>query len=340
MLGQAIGPVFGGVLTQFLGFRSIFWFLCILGAIMLFLIVLLLPETLRGIAGNGTVPLRGLQRPLIHAFQGPPSFWSEHSLPKASPQKSVSLEVIISPLKFLFEKDVFIILLVGSVVYTVWSMVTSSTVSIFVERYHLSNILLGVAFIPNGLGCVLGSILTGSLMNRDYKKTETEHLATCQSLKLAGSPGLTNTSASFPIERARLRSIWWMIIIFVLATGLYGPSIRNNFIYLPLFFQFLIAYTATAIFALNSALMIDLFPGAAASATAVNNLMRCSVGAIGVGVVQVSIDKIGVEVTFLVLMAITVGMTPLLVVEWIWGPEWRQAREEKLKRLEVGDEER
>ena len=302
---------------------------------MLFLIILLLPETLHRIAGNGTVPLRGLQRPLIYAFNGPPSFWSETSLPKTSSPKSISIRIVVSPLKFLFEKDVFITLWVGSVVYTVWSMVTSSTASIFVERYHLSNVLLGVSFIPNGLGCVLGSILTGTLMNRDYKKAEAEHLAICQGMKIEGSATLTKMSASFPIERARLRSIWWMILIFILATGLYGVSIRSHTIYVPLVFQFLIAYTATAIFALNSALMIDLFPGAAASATAVNNLMRCSMGAAGVGVVQIIVDKVGVEVAFLVLAAFTAGMTPLLAFEWKWGPEWRKAREERLAKLEA-----
>ena len=339
MLGQSIGPVFGGVLTQYLGFRSIFWFLFILGGIVLFLIILLLPETLRSTAGNGTIPLRGLQRPLIYTFRGPPSFWSDSALPRACSRKVTFFTAMASPLQYLFERDVFVTLWSGSIVYAVWSMVTSSTVSIFKERYHLSNILLGVAFIPNGLGCVLGSILTGSLMNRDYKKTEAEQLVLLQSAKLNGMTKSSKIATSFPIEHARLRSIWWMVLVFILATGVYGLSFRIKIIYLPLLFQFLIAYTATAIYALNSALMIDLFPGAAASATAVNNLMRCSVGAVGVGVVQILIDKVGVEVTFLLLTAVTVGMAPLLAVEWVWGPSWRRAREERLVRERIDDEE-
>jgi hypothetical protein len=42
---------------------------------------------------------------------------------------------------------------------------------------------------------------------------------------------------------------------------------------------------------MNSALVIDLLPGKSASATAVNNLMRCSMGAAGVAVVQLVIDS-------------------------------------------------
>lgn len=68
MMGQSIGPVLGGIITQFLGFRSIFWFLFGLGSITLLLILLLLPETLRSIAGNGTLRLAGIHRPLIYTF--------------------------------------------------------------------------------------------------------------------------------------------------------------------------------------------------------------------------------------------------------------------------------
>ena len=58
MLGQGVGPVIGGILSQYLGFRSIFWFLTIAGSISLLPILVLLSETLRPIAGNGTVPLK------------------------------------------------------------------------------------------------------------------------------------------------------------------------------------------------------------------------------------------------------------------------------------------
>lgn len=47
MLGQAIGPVIGGILSQYLGFRSILWFLTIAGGMSFLSILVLLPETLR-----------------------------------------------------------------------------------------------------------------------------------------------------------------------------------------------------------------------------------------------------------------------------------------------------
>src|SRR5947207_6490090 len=148
MLGQSVGPVLGGALTQFLGFRSIFWFLTIMGNITLFLILFFLPETLRRIAGNGTVRLNGIQKPFIYSFRPQSDVLTEFD--PNTPRARVNISSIVSPLKFLIEKDVFITLFFGIIFYAVWSMVTSSTTVIFQERYHLNNLLTGLAFLPNG----------------------------------------------------------------------------------------------------------------------------------------------------------------------------------------------
>ena len=71
----------------------------------------------------------------------------------------------------------------------------------------------------------------------------------------------------FPIEKSRMRNIWWIILIFVFATALYGFSLGLDTIAIPLVLQFFIAYSATVVFSLNGALVIDLYPGASASAT-------------------------------------------------------------------------
>ena len=66
-----------------------------------------------------------------------------------------------------------------------------------------------------------------------------------------------------------------------------------------------------------------------------NNLMRCSVGALGVAVVQIVIDGIGAGLTFLIFALVTAGASPLLVVEWFHGEGWRG---ERRKRLRVKEE--
>lgn len=148
MLGQGIGPVCGGILSQYWGFRSIFWFLTCFSALSLFSILFFLPETLRAVAGNGTVPLHGIYKPWIYCITG-----QEHAKQDAVPsseKKKVTIKTVVAPLGFLGEKDVFITLLFGAIIYTVWSMVTSSTSDLFESTYGLNTLEVGLTFLGNG----------------------------------------------------------------------------------------------------------------------------------------------------------------------------------------------
>lgn len=115
MMGQSIGPVFGGHITQFFGSRAIFWFLFIFGATSLETIILLLPETLHCVAGNGTIRLTGFQRPLIYSFKPQPDALIE---PDDVPKGKVPFMTILAPLRFLFSSDVSVSQFFGSIVCT------------------------------------------------------------------------------------------------------------------------------------------------------------------------------------------------------------------------------
>jgi MFS family permease len=326
MLGQGVGPVFGGVLSQYLGYRSIFWFLTILAAISLFSIMCFLPETLRSIAGNGTVHLQGLHKPYIYYLTGQPDV-NENAKPIGE-KKQVTWKTVLAPLTFLGEKDVFITLFFGAIVYTVWSMVTSSTSQLFEETYGLNTLEVGLTFLGNGFGCMSGSYTIGYLMDYNHKRTERDY---CQQNNLPLDTRITTkTHADFPIEYARMRNTWWITALFVVCTAVYGVSLRTH-LAVPIILQYIIAYCATAIFTINSALIIDLYPGASASATAVNNLMRCLIGAGGVALVTPIIDAIGSLFCFVLLAGLTLAMVPLLMIEMRWGAGWRMKRNERLK---------
>lgn len=153
----AIGPVLGGVLAEFLGFRSIFGFLLALSSIVLAVIILLLPETLRSIAGNGSLRLTGIYLPLIQRLtkggRGPNCVrYYENSGEGGEmlPRKKITASTFAEPLKLLGEKDILFNLLFGGVMYAVWTMVTSSTARLFQTSFGLDEILLGLAFLPNG----------------------------------------------------------------------------------------------------------------------------------------------------------------------------------------------
>lgn len=326
MSGQSLGPVLGGIIAQFLGFHAIFWFLFIFGSLTLLFIILFLPETLRSIAGNGTIKLEGIHRPLIYSFKQPAYEDIEHNPP---PRKKITLSSIFFPFKALKEKDVFIILIVGATHYTVWSMVTSSTTALFEGPFNLNLLQLGLIFLPNGIGSTMGSLLTGRQSKREWDDAERAYR---KEKNIPESMPLNKKElVDFPFEKARMGNMWWMVLIFVVATGLYGYSLKlNDDIVVPLILQFLIAYTQASIFNINQTLIVDLYPEASASASAINNLVRCLLGAGGVAVIQPMVDAIGAGPSFVILAGITGLVSLLLILEWYKGEGWRRARKERL----------
>ncbi|KAM5341301.1 hypothetical protein ACJ41O_014332 [Fusarium nematophilum] len=332
----AIGPVLGGLLSNFLGFRSIFIFLLILSSLALAMIVIFLPETMRSIAGNGTLRLQGIYQPLIRKVSEEPSYMVDpdesFELPK------VTLRTFIEPAKFLKEKDILVSLIFGGVVYAIWSMVTASTTGLFTETFHLNELLLGLAFLPNGLGTIVGSTIIGKLLNRDYRLVE-ENYKSSHGLKVDHKFAKSSLPDDFPIERARLRHLWWITALFIISTSAFGwtlafPSLtfRSGAIALPLLLQFLIAATSNAVFAVNQTLVSDLCPGKGASSTALNNLVRCGLAAVGVAFIDKMIASLRVGPTFLALGFITLACVPLLTLEWYCGMGWRVARAQRRRR--------
>ena len=117
--------------------------------------------------------------------------------------------------------------------------------------------------------------------------------------------------------------------MFVVCVALYGPALALPTPAAPLVLQFFIAYASTGILALNSTLMIDLFPEGAAGAIALNNLVRCLTGAVGVSLVQPMLGKVGERDTFLIMAGMVVAVAPLIGLEWCWGAVWRREREKR-----------
>ncbi|KAI8631142.1 MFS general substrate transporter [Xylariaceae sp. FL1651] len=326
----AVGPVLGGGLSNSLGFRSIFVFLLIISTLVLGIIVFILPETLRSIAGNGSYQLAGIHRPLIRSFTKEPEY--VHEPPPSKVRRGIDLHTFINPFKLLAEKDILLQLIFGGIIYTIWSMVTSTTAGLFKAYFGLNEFLIGLCFLANGAGTIIGSAIIGKLMTLDFKRTE-EAYKTKKGFPMEYRIPAKDLPIDFSIERARLRHLPWITALFIVSVGLYGFTIEvsplisdSGWIAVPLLLQFLIAATSNAVFAMNQTIISDLCPGKGASATAINNLVRCELGAVGVGVAQVMVDRFGPAWTFLGLALFSVACTPIAVITWIHGPRWRATR--------------
>lgn len=177
-------------------------------------------------------------------------------------------------------------------------------------------------------------------MTRDYQSTA-ERYRTTHNLPVDYKISPKKVPNDFPIEKARLRHLPWIAGLFVISTGGYGFTLANpklislsGWIALPLFMQFMIAATSNAVFALNQTLVSDLCPGKGASATAMNNLVRCGLGAVGVAFIDQMIAGLGVSVAFLVLALVVVLFSPLAAANLMFGMQWRAERINAKERAE------
>ncbi|KAH6658569.1 major facilitator superfamily domain-containing protein [Truncatella angustata] len=334
----AVGPVLGGALSNSFGFRSIFVFLFVISSIVLTVIVIFLPETMRSIAGNGSIRLKGIYNPLIRLITKEPNYMQDPE--EAIVRKGITVSAFTDPLRLFLQKDVLLNLIFGGVIYTIWSMVTSTTTSLFKSAFGLNELLIGLSFLPNGVGTIVGSAIIGNLMNRDFRTAEgaykVEHNLPAE-FKLPAKA----LPADFKIEHARLNNLSWVTLLFVASTGVYGLTVQNvtltslpGWIIVPLLLQFLIAATSNAVFAMNQTLVSDLCPGKGASSTAINNLVRCSLAAVGVAFAETMLGALGPAVSFLLLAFIVVIFIPIAVVNWFYGPTWRMERLQMQERLE------
>lgn len=333
----------GGVIAHLMGFRAIFWFLVILGGFATVIILFFLPETLRQIAGNGSIPLTNVRhQPLCEKLRKKKDT-SRNSLDSDPPpdttntgssRTNITYRDFLSPFLFLLEKDVACALYFGAVVYTVWSMMTTSTPFLFIKYFKLDTLQIALCFIPNGVGCVVGSAVGGRQLDHDFRTAEDSYrykwnLPHSHHLPKQELPG------DFPLERARLRQMPGLLYIFVFGVLVYGFSLNAGAtLALPLIAQFVVGCASTAVLNLNNTLTVDLYPGKGASATAVNNFARCLLGAVGVSLTEVALQRMEASVLFAVLAGLVFVSMPAVMAEWRWGMRWRKGRMERVKSKE------
>ena len=161
MAAPAIAPIIGGILTQFTGWRWLFWFLTILAAIVLIPILIVFPETGRNVVGNGSIPPQEWNRSLIDYRKSRKIEHCDALNRTSSRQETKAAQVELAkkrklrwpnPLKtvhIILEKDVGVILLYNALVYTAFYDVTASLPSQFAEIYGFNELQIGFAPSPS-----------------------------------------------------------------------------------------------------------------------------------------------------------------------------------------------
>ena len=331
LCGPAFGPTIGGILAQYLGWRSIFWFLAIFSGVLLVVFAFFFPETCRNVVGNGSIPARGVNQSVISCIQqrklAKQSALTEedHDVDAEKPAKrKISLNPLAT-LRILGEKESCIILLYNGFFFTGMMVTTTSIPDLFKQAYNLNELDIGLCYIANGIGSLLSSLTMGHVVDWNFRRYATR-------LNMPISKGKQQDLSNFPIERVKLEIVIPGHIIGILGLIMFGWTVKfQTHLAGPEIALFVIGFGVSTAFNITNGLLIDLHRDKPAAATAAINFVRCLMSAGGSAAIIPMCRAMnpGWAFTFIGLVYVVL----IGVVVWIMqnGLKWRQHAAETLR---------
>jgi MFS family permease len=274
--------------------------------------------------GNGSVPAKGLSNSLLaylqrrrHPPTEPPTL--QRSVSVSSVGKKLSVD-FLGPLKIIISIEVSFVILFLAIYYSVWQMTVTVMSTLFSSTYDLSELHIGFTYIANGVACVAGTLTTGKFLDFDYNRVKSLY---------EGNP------EDFPLERARLRTLWLWAGIQIASVLVFGWTMEYHVnIAVPIICTFFLGWSATSIIGIITTYMVDIFPKKGASATAALNFVRCLMGAGGTAAVLPITNAIGVGWTFTLWAGLMLAALGLIILQMAKGQKWRRRRQ-RIKTLAV-----
>lgn len=207
----SIGPLLGGAIGYSVGWRWIFWFLAIASGTCLAVMIASLPETARNLVADGSLPPR---------FSMIPFPWMvnyDRSAEAGTRRSSEGLHIPnpMKSLRILARKDNLCLVAGGGIAYMLYCCINASLSSLFIRIYALNQLQAGLIYLPFGLGCVLSTLTSGKLIDRDYRIVAEKY-----GLPVEKSKG--DNLAHFPIEEARTRGAFLPLGAATVATIGFG----------------------------------------------------------------------------------------------------------------------
>ncbi|TGJ80422.1 hypothetical protein E0Z10_g8340 [Xylaria hypoxylon] len=330
ILGPSIGPVIGGAIAQYLGWRNIFWFLAITGSINLVVLLALFPETCRKIVGDGSILPRKANQTFLQLFQNRrrgPSHQMEIGITPAPdseiPKASFAWARFISALTLLFEKEMFLLSTYGGLLFAGLYAVGTAAPSLFAKYYNYNGLTIGLLYLPLAAGSVVAVVLVGKGLNWNFQRH-------AKRLGIAVTKDRHMDLSEFPIERARIEVLVLPLLLSAVSITAWGWAVEKQVsvgvVVVLVFLQGLGLSGTASVF---SALITDIRPEKASAASASNNIIKFLLGAAMSAAIEPLISAVDPGKAFSIIASLYVVVSPCLVVVIRKGMKWRQQVREK-----------
>ncbi|KAJ9612927.1 hypothetical protein H2200_002868 [Cladophialophora chaetospira] len=344
LLGPAIGPVLGGILAAFLGWRSIFWFLMILGSVFLTVFAVFFPETARSQVGNGSIPPKGWNMSLMNYLvirktqklhpENEQSATEVRAKAEVGQKQKLRFPNPLRSLYIIFDRENALLLFYNAFLFAAFYDVTAAMPSQLEANYGYNTLQIGLCFIPFGFGSLCAALTNGQLLDRNFARW-------CRKLGVNVKKGRNQDLSNFPIEKVRLQIALPAVYVTATMVLVFGWILDvNGPLAALLVALFLTSFSMSIAFNVTSTLLIDFYPKAPATATAANNLVRCGLGAGATAAVVPMINAMGRGWTFTLLSLFLISTSPMLWAVYFWGMKWRKQRNERQRKAEEAKEEK
>lgn len=342
ILGPTLSPILGGILSQYLGWHSVFWCLLIMSVAFFVPFILYMPETCRNIVGDGSIPPPRLNSNLTDSKR------FRNRRDAGIPIDQLKLDSLRKNYKFGFPnplrglvvftdlESVLVLIPCGLSLACFYAISTGASAA-FADLYGFDALHVSLMFLPLGAGGILSAFTTGRLVDYNFRRH-------ARRLNFPVERNKQTDLIAFPIERARLEIAFPFLLLGAAGVLGYAWALNQAHVSLaaPIILLLLMGWGLTAAFQVLNVLLIDIYPGRPATVTAANNIVRCELGAAATAAIGSMTAAMGNGWAYTLLALIfLVSLVPLFLVMRV-GMKWRQAKrvkEDERKEREKMEEE-
>lgn len=287
LLAPLIAPIVGGALAQGFGWKATMWFLAIYGLVILAMLIFLLPETLARKKQEEAIadaePTAGSIRRMTTRESA-----KVHTKKLAASAKRIFIDPL-SVLLFLRFPPVFITVFTAAIAFGALFISNISIQQKFSQPpYNYSQIIVGLLYLPAGLGYFVASIFGGRWIDR---------IMTKQAIK-ANRYDENGKLIYLPEDRFR-ENMWLANTVYPLGLLMYGWTLNYGVIFIvPAIGSFFFGAASMLVFSAATTMLTEFVRKKSSAGVAVNNFVRNILSCVGVIVAAPWINAIGVGWVF------------------------------------------